>query len=128
MVEENIQVVLTNSPMSKVHKITQTSVKVDAILFAGGRKPNLNGLNIDVANVQADFERGIIVDDYLMTSNENIFAIGDCVQGEHFTHNSDIHARMVVRNALFGKQNSKKDIILPRVTYTDPEVAHVGKT
>jgi len=37
----------------------------------------------------------------LETSNENIYAVGDCIEGAKFTHNSDAHARIVVRNSLY---------------------------
>jgi pyruvate/2-oxoglutarate dehydrogenase complex dihydrolipoamide dehydrogenase (E3) component len=53
--------------------------------------------------------------------------VGDCCSKYQFTHNSDIHARYVVRNALFYAQNDKNKIYLPWCTYTEPEIAHVGK-
>jgi pyruvate/2-oxoglutarate dehydrogenase complex dihydrolipoamide dehydrogenase (E3) component len=70
---------------------------------------------------------GIKVNNYLQTENENIFAVGDCLPGHKFTHNSDIHARIVVRNALFGDHKDKDKVILPYCIYTDPEIASVGK-
>lgn len=64
---------------------------------------------------------------FLQTDNQDIFAVGDCIPGPKFTHNSDVHARYVVRNALFdGDKKNKDEIILPYCTYTDPEVASVG--
>jgi len=66
------------------------------------------------------------VNEYLQTDNENVYAVGDCLPGPKFTHNSDIHARYVVRNALFNDKCSKDKIILPACTYTDPEIASVG--
>ena len=54
-------------------------------------------------------------------------AVGDCVNdGLQFTHHSDIHARYVVRNALFGESHDRHKVILPWCTYTEPEIAHVG--
>jgi pyruvate/2-oxoglutarate dehydrogenase complex dihydrolipoamide dehydrogenase (E3) component len=64
----------------------------------------------------------------LQTANSDVYAVGDCLPGYKFTHNSDIHARMVVQNALLNGQTSQDDIILPFTTYTDPEIATVGKT
>ena len=63
---------------------------------------------------------------FLQTTNPDIFAVGDCLPGPKFTHNSDVHARMVVRNALFEDKKDKSTIVLPKCTYTDPEVASVG--
>ena len=52
--------------------------------------------------------------------------MGDCIVGPKFTHNSDVSARSVVKNALFFGEVNKRDILIPYCTYTDPEVAHVG--
>lgn len=54
-------------------------------------------------------------------------AVGDCCSEYKFTHNSDVNARYAIRNALFYGKLKVQDIILPWCTYTDPEVAHVGK-
>lgn len=67
------------------------------------------------------------VNNVLRTTNEQIFAVGDCCSQYQFTHNSDIHARYVVRNALFEANNDKSKVHLPWCTYTQPEIAHVGK-
>jgi pyruvate/2-oxoglutarate dehydrogenase complex dihydrolipoamide dehydrogenase (E3) component len=52
--------------------------------------------------------------------------VGDCLPGYKFTHNSDTHARYVVKNAFLGQKCNKNDIVLPFTTYTDPEIATVG--
>ena len=56
----------------------------------------------------------------------NVYAVGDCIPGHKFTHNSDIHARYVTRNALLEGDELKSQIILPYTTYTDPEIGSVG--
>ena len=95
-------------------------------MIAAGRIPNIEGLKCEKAGVS--FEKfGIKVNNFLQTENENIFAVGDCLPGPKFTHNSDIHARYVVRNALFGDNKDKDNVILPYCIYTDPEIASVGK-
>jgi pyruvate/2-oxoglutarate dehydrogenase complex dihydrolipoamide dehydrogenase (E3) component len=68
------------------------------------------------------------VDDRFRTSNRRIFAIGDVCSEDRFTHAADAQARLVVGNALFfglGGGNARR-LVMPRVTYTSPEVAHVG--
>lgn len=99
--------------------------EVDVIMIATGRVPNVQNLECDNANVKFD-NQGIHVNEFLQTSNPDIYAVGDCLPGPKFTHNSDVHARYVVRNALFQGQESKSNIILPACTYTDPEIASVG--
>ena len=85
----------------------------DTILFASGRKPNVNSLGLDKACVDFDQEFGIFADKFLQTSNKDIYAVGDCLamahsaeesalkpgSGPQFTHNSDVHARNIFKNA-----------------------------
>ncbi len=97
------------------------------LLVAAGRKANVAGLNLEVAGV-AYSPKGIEVDERLRTTNKKIFAIGDVAGGYQFTHMAGYHAGIVIRNALF-KLPAKVDYkAVPWVTFTDPEVAHVGLT
>jgi pyruvate/2-oxoglutarate dehydrogenase complex dihydrolipoamide dehydrogenase (E3) component len=98
----------------------------DALLVATGRKPNVDGLNLESAKVRYDPAKGIEVNERLQTSNENVFAVGDVATKYQFTHVSDFMARMVVRNALFFGRDKFSNLLIPWCTYTDPEVAHVG--
>ena len=72
--------------------------------------------------------RGITVDGRLRTTNKRVFAIGDVAGGPRFTHIAAYHAGIVIRNALFGLPANVDYKALPWVTYTDPELAHVGLT
>ena len=95
------------------------------LLLATGRTPSVQGFGLDKAGVAFD-RRGIKTDARLRTSNKKIFAIGDIAGGPQFTHIAGYHAGIVVRNALF-RMPAKIDYrTLPWVTYTDPELAHVG--
>ncbi len=95
------------------------------LLLATGRTPSVEGLALDKARVAFD-RRGIKTDARLRTSNKKIYAIGDIAGGPQFTHIAGYHAGIVVRNALF-RMPAKIDYrALPWVTYTDPELAHVG--
>lgn len=103
------------------------SLEVDEILVAVGRAPNVEGLNLEVAGVVYD-KQGIQVNDALQSTNPNIYAAGDVGLMYQFTHAADASARMVLRNALFpGPKQKVSDLIMPWCTYTDPEVAHVGR-
>lgn len=97
------------------------------LLVAAGRRANVNGLNLEAAGVTCS-PKGIEVDERLRSSNKKIFAIGDVAGGFQFTHMAGYHAGIVIRNALF-KLPAKVDYkAVPWVTYTDPEIAHVGMT
>jgi pyruvate/2-oxoglutarate dehydrogenase complex dihydrolipoamide dehydrogenase (E3) component len=103
----------------------ESEVACDAILSAAGRSPNVEGLNLEAAGVEYSRD-GVIVDDYLRTSNPRIYAAGDICSKFKFTHAADAMARAVLRNALFFGRAKMSAMTMPWVTYTDPEVAHVG--
>lgn len=103
----------------------EKSVVVDEVLMAIGRVPNVEGLGLDLVGVDYD-EHGIKVNDQLQTTNSNIFAVGDICLKLKFTHAADASARLVLRNALFGGRSKWSEVVIPRSTYTDPEIAHVG--
>lgn len=103
----------------------------DAILVAVGRSPNTEGLGLEAAGVKYG-PRGVEVDDFLRTSNSRIYAAGDIIGKQKFTHAADAMARICIQNAffsfaVFGRKRLSK-LVIPWTTYTDPEVAHVGLT
>jgi len=101
----------------------------DRILVGIGRAPNVEGIGLEAAGVRYDAS-GVVVDDYLRTSNPRIYAAGDVASRFKFTHVADALARIVVQNALFGTFGRKKAsaLVVPWCTYTTPEVAHVGSS
>jgi pyruvate/2-oxoglutarate dehydrogenase complex dihydrolipoamide dehydrogenase (E3) component len=105
------------------------SIVVDEILVGAGRAPNVEGLNLDSVGVKFD-HRGVKVNDYLQTTNPQIYAAGDICMDWKFTHAADAAARIVIKNTLFspfGLGRSKlSSLTMPWVTYTDPEIAQVG--
>eukprot|EP01084_Bolivina_argentea_P102154 183055_1 len=98
----------------------------DELLIATGRKPNVSNMNLEIAKVKYNKRKGIIVNDYLQTTNSSIYAAGDCCTRFQFTHMADAMARIVIRNALFFGRSKVSDLIIPWTTYTLPEIAHVG--
>ncbi|MGF1988786.1 MAG: mercuric reductase [Nostoc sp. ZfuVER08] len=141
LVNEGIRLVL-NSKLEEVVTVTQgkrlyfssnghrDSVTVDEILVGVGRAPNVEGLNLETAGVEYDQRLGVKVNDYLQTTNPKIYAAGDICMKWKFTHAADAAARIVIKNTLFspfGLGRSKlSSLVMPWVTYTDPEIAHVG--
>jgi pyruvate/2-oxoglutarate dehydrogenase complex dihydrolipoamide dehydrogenase (E3) component len=99
----------------------------DEILVAIGREPNVEGLDLEAAGVEFGPD-GIAVDDYLQTANPAIFAAGDVCSRHRFTHAAEAMGRLAVGNALFRGRKRASRLVIPRCTYTDPEVAHVGLT
>ena len=95
------------------------------LLIATGRRANFQGLNLSAAGIETT-DVGIEVDDSLRTTNRAVYAIGDVIGREQFTHVAGYHASLVVRSALFGLPAKVKTHHIPRVTYCDPEVASVG--
>ena len=96
------------------------------LLVAVGRQPNISELGLEEARVKTD--RGIRVDASLRTSNKRIFAMGDVAGRLQFTHMASAHAGTLIRQILFGLPAKQKETAVPWVTYTDPELAHVGMT
>jgi pyruvate/2-oxoglutarate dehydrogenase complex dihydrolipoamide dehydrogenase (E3) component len=101
------------------------SVPGDAILVAAGRAPNVEDLHLEAAGITAT-KQGIRVNDRLQTSNPRVYASGDVCSDYKFTHAADAMSRIVIQNALFYGRRKVSDLVIPWVTYTDPEVAHVG--
>lgn len=97
------------------------------ILVAAGRRPNVADLGLEAAGI-AHSARGIEVDARLRTGNRRVFAVGDVTGGLQFTHVAAHHAGIVLRNALFRLPAKVETRAVPWVTYTDPELAHVGMT
>ncbi len=110
--------------------IGDETVQGDQLLVATGRRANIDKLNLEAANIATtESPQGLAyigVDNRLRTSNKKIFAIGDVSGGPQFTHAAGYHAGIVIRNILFHLP-AKVDLrALPRVTYSRPELAHVG--
>lgn len=96
-------------------------------LVATGRKANVHNLGLEAANVVFD-DNGVKVNAGLVTSNRKIYAIGDVAGGAQFTHAATHHGALVLRSALFRLPVKLKPELVPRVIYTDPEIAVAGLT
>lgn len=99
----------------------------DFLLVAAGRKPTVDGLDLERAGISFS-NRGITVDSQLRTNVKHIYAAGDVTGGFQFTHYAGWQAFQAVRNALLPGSSSGLTDLVPWVTFTDPEVAHIGLT
>lgn len=100
-------------------------VRAREILVATGRNPTVEGLDLSRAGVRTE-EGAVAVDDTLRTSSSHVWAAGDVAGGLQFTHVAEYMAKTALRNALVPGRSKVDYGTVPWVTYTDPEVAHVG--
>ena len=126
----------TNAALQRVEKTADgvrlflnddVRVEADKALIAVGRRPHVDGIGLQEANVEHG-RGGIQVNKHLRTAQANIYAAGDCTGGYQFTHYAGYQGFMAVRNAFL--PFNKKSVLerVPWATFTDPEVAHVGLT
>jgi pyruvate/2-oxoglutarate dehydrogenase complex dihydrolipoamide dehydrogenase (E3) component len=102
-------------------------IEASHLLVAAGRQPNVEGIGLEEAGIEYE-RRGIKVTQGLKTTNKHVYAIGDVAGSLQFTHMANYHAGIVIRNALFRMPVKVDTSIIPWVTYTEPELAHVGMT
>lgn len=103
-------------------------VVADAVLVAVGRTAATADLGLDAASVELD-ERGFVrTDERLATTAAGIYAAGDVTGRLPFTHAAYAMGRLAARNALRRRQARLDTTAVPWVTFTAPEVAHVGLT
>jgi pyruvate/2-oxoglutarate dehydrogenase complex dihydrolipoamide dehydrogenase (E3) component len=102
-------------------------IEGDGLLVATGRTPDVSGLDIERAGIQAG-PQGVVVDDRLRTGNRRVYAAGDVCSRFQFTHAADAMARIAIQNALLFGRRKASALTIPWCTYTDPQVAHVGLT
>ncbi|MCL4267732.1 MAG: mercuric reductase [Anaerolineae bacterium] len=122
---QKVERVGADKVLTFTHAGETKTMAVDEILLAAGRRPNIEGLNLEAAGVEYS-KKGITVNDRLQTSNPAIFGAGDVAIPAQFTHTADATARIVLQNALFLGRKKYSDLIIPWTVYTDPEIAHVG--
>ncbi len=111
---------------------SEHSFTCERLLIAAGRKPELESLNVPAAGVATN-RAGVVVNEQLQTSQKHIYAIGDVAGGHQFTHVAEAQGRLVANlinkpGRIARRFQKWSDRVVPRVTYTDPEVASVGLT
>lgn len=115
-----------------LHLSDGASVSGSHLLVAVGRTPSTDGIGLEAAGVQVD-DRGRIVTDARLQAAPTVWAAGDCTSPLQFTHVGDEQGRIAAGNAFGsalrpGSRRSWSDRVVPWVTFTEPEVAHVGLT
>lgn len=122
-----IERVSTENGTSTVHTGDGQAYGADIILVATGRKPRTEGLGLEAVGVHCDESGFVVVDRTMRTSSRVIWAAGDVTPYPDYTHLAGVYANTAVTNAVLGLRSTVSDVI-PRVTFTFPEVAAVGIT
>ena len=107
------------------------SATAEALLVATGREPTVGDTDPAEAGI-ALLDGGALVDPHLETTAPGVWALGDAIGGDHrrfqFTHVATHEGPQVAENALRSAHHEPNYTAMPRVTFTDPEVASVGLT
>jgi pyruvate/2-oxoglutarate dehydrogenase complex dihydrolipoamide dehydrogenase (E3) component len=107
--------------------VYEENIEVDEILVAAGRKANIERLGLEEIGIEIEKDK-IVVSKTLQTSIPHIYAVGDVNGDFTFTHAAGMEGKVVVANAVFGLRKKVNYENFPWVTYTDPEVFHLGLT
>jgi len=97
------------------------------LLVATGRSPNAAGFGLEKLGVGTDRRGFIVTDEHQATSVDGIYAAGDVTGHAMFVYVAAYEGGLAARNA-FGESGRRDLRALPRVTFTDPQVAAVGLT
>jgi dihydrolipoamide dehydrogenase len=99
----------------------------NVVLISVGRKPNINNLNLDLIGVEIDKKKRIKINKNFQTNINNIYAIGDVIEGPMLAHKAEDEGIAVAEN-IAGQVGHVNYDTIPGVVYTTPEVATIGKT
>jgi len=102
-------------------------LRAASVLVAVGRKPNVEGMDLEKAGIQYS-PKGITTDEFLRTTAPNILACGDVVGPYQFSHMTEYQAVTAVRNAFLPFRKKVNYDTVAWCTFTDPEFAHAGLT
>jgi mercuric reductase len=118
------------SPKAVVAEASGRELRVTGteILVATGRRPVLDGLDLQKADIELDGRGGLVLDETLRTTNPNVYAAGDVTGGPQFVYVAAAHGTLVADNAVGAAARKMDYTALPRVTFTSPNIAAVGLT
>ncbi len=102
-------------------------ITCDRVLLSVGRRPNTEGLGLEVVGITTEKPGVIPIDNHFQTVHPNIYAIGDVVRGPMLAHKAEEEGIACVEHIVNGYGHVNYDAI-PGVVYTHPEIAAVGKT
>lgn len=103
----------------------QDSLTVDKVMVAIGRKPNVNGIGLQNTSVKFD-DKGIQVNEFYQTTEDHIYAVGDCIDTLQLAHVAMKEGEIAVSHLLEEDVDTINYTNVPRCVYTNPEIASVG--
>jgi pyruvate/2-oxoglutarate dehydrogenase complex dihydrolipoamide dehydrogenase (E3) component len=101
-------------------------VAVDEVLVSIGRVANIEDLELHAAGVDCDAIEGVRTDDFLQTTNPDVYAAGDVCMRHQFANVAEATARMAVQNAFAAGRERCSELLIPRCAYCTPEIAQIG--
>lgn len=125
----SIKTALDGSKIVEIKKDDQTKYIIsEKVAMAVGRKPNLKSLDLEKLNVKLNEKgNGIMVDNHMMTSNSNIYAIGDITNKIQLAHVAS-HQGIVAADHISGIDSEMSYDLVPSAIFTIPEIGHIGLT
>jgi mercuric reductase len=136
--EQGVQVVTSakvtrveTGPLKRVVSVTndgEVSTTGAEILVATGRRPVLDGLDLEMADIGLDDRGGLVLNETLRTTNHNVFAAGDVTSAPQFVYVAVAQGTLAAENAITDAHRVLDYTALPRVTFTSPNIAAVGLT
>ena len=100
--------------------------KAEKLLLSVGRSPNTEGLNLEAAGVKLDARKAIDVNQYMQTSNPNIYAIGDVNGKGPFAHGAKRESKVCLEHSFGGTSMAINYDLMPYAVFTDPPIAGIG--
>ncbi len=104
------------------------TLNAEQLLVATGRRPNTGGMGLEQAGVHLGKQGEILVDDTLKTENPFIYAAGDVTGRDMFVYVAAYGGGLAAENALTASGKSYETSYIPRLTFTDPQIASAGLT
>ncbi len=106
----------------------QREFNCNQLLVAAGRKPNSDRLNVEEAGIETDDRGFIVTDEFMETSVDGIYALGDIAGNWMFKHSANLEAKYAFRNSFSGNEHELDGYAMPHAVFTHPQIAGVGKT
>jgi dihydrolipoamide dehydrogenase len=106
----------------------ELTVRGQELLVAAGRRSNADLFHPEKTGVETDEQGWVVVDEYLQTTKEGIWAMGDAINRYQFRHTANYHASLVWQNAFTEHRHPVDERAVPHAVFTHPQIASAGLT
>ena len=106
----------------------ECAIEAEQVLAVTGLKPNTKSLHLEKAGIALNGKGGIAVNEYMLTSHRDVYAVGDVTGQDMFVYMAAYGGKLAAQNALEGNIREYSNDAMPAVVFTDPQVAAVGLT